>query len=258
MACNKKPVLTAVACPYCGSTEIYSFFKRDDDLFVFDCECCNCEQDFTFGVEQKRTRLSTYEARIKKKPDWRDAPKVALVVGHTSSAKGANSVAPFKTNEFDLNSNIARKAEELAGFYGLDVRVYYRDPSLKYHAQIDKVYADSDAWGANASVELHFNAYPGATGTETISSGSAGSRALCDKLQDGMIATLGLESRGVKVRSRRERGGRSVHAGKAPAALVEPFFGSNSEDVEAFLKVGVDGMARCYLQAIANYFKEDS
>jgi N-acetylmuramoyl-L-alanine amidase len=77
-------------------------------------------------------------------------------------------------------------------------------------------------------VEGHFNssASSAATGTETLSSGSKASLRFCEALQSRMNYALGLRDRGVKT-VRTGRGSASLITGKAPAALIEPFFGSS-------------------------------
>ena len=52
-------------------------------------------------------------------------------------------------------------------------------------------------------------------------------------LQSSMVVSLELRNRGLVKRGRHERGGLSLWAGRAPAALIEPYFGSNSKDCAA-------------------------
>lgn len=155
--------------------------------------------------------------------------KLAIVVGHNIKAQGAIRVADGLT-EYAWNSALAELIEEL----GDDVRSFYRTQGGGYSAEIDRVYAEVDAWGATASVELHFNAAGSnqVAGCETLSSGSSGSTALCEALQARMVAAMGERDRGIKVVGKSDRGGRSLWAGKAPAALIEPYFGSNPDSCD--------------------------
>jgi N-acetylmuramoyl-L-alanine amidase len=91
-------------------------------------------------------------------------------------------------------------------------------------------------------VELHFNAAvaSNATGTGVLyHPRSTRGRAWAGLLQSGMTAALGLPpwpegTDGVitpfRASGREMRGQKSLSAGQAPAALIEPFFGSNPAD----------------------------
>ena len=154
--------------------------------------------------------------------------KLAIVVGHNSASQGAVRQDTGES-EFVWNGRLARRIERLAGDYGLQVRTFFRTPGGGYSTEIRRVYAEVDAWGADASVELHFNGASSAeaTGTETLSSGTALSLRLAESVQREMVLALGLRDRGIKTRSRSDRGGMSLISGRAPAILVEPFFGSS-------------------------------
>lgn len=154
--------------------------------------------------------------------------KLAIVVGHNSASQGAVRKDTGES-EFVWNGRLARRIERLASSYDLDVRVFHRTPGGGYRAEIRRVYDEVDAWRADASVELHFNgaASPDATGTETLTSGTALSLRLAESVQREMVVALGLRDRGIRTRAAQERGGGSLYAGRAPAILVEPFFGSS-------------------------------
>jgi len=156
--------------------------------------------------------------------------KLAIVVGHNSASQGAVRKDTGET-EFVWNGRLARRMERLAPDYGLDVRVFHRTPGGGYRNEIARVYDEVDAWGADGSVELHFNgaASAAATGTETLTSGTALSMRLAESVQREVVIALGLRDRGIRTRARQDRGGGSLHAGRAPAILIEPFFGSSPE-----------------------------
>jgi len=154
--------------------------------------------------------------------------RLAIVVGHNSEKQGAVRADTGET-EFVWNSRLARRIERLAREYGIQVRTFFRTPGLGYSREIARVYDEVDRWKAEASVELHFNgaASPQATGTETLSSGTALSLRLAEAVNREMVAALGLRDRGIRTRAASERGGGSLHSGRAPAILIEPFFGSS-------------------------------
>ena len=170
--------------------------------------------------------------------------KIAIVVGHNSRRMGAYS-PHLKGSEFPFNS----EASELIEPGPHTVKTFFRDPSVRgYYSEILDCYGRCDDWGAEATVELHFNsATPTAHGTETLSSGSTGSMELARVFQATMIEGLGLRDRGIKVR-RSGRGSLSLLAGQAPAILTEPFFGSNADDCKGMTPAK---LAKVYSAAIA-------
>jgi len=179
--------------------------------------------------------------------------KIAIVVGHNSKAQGANSKAPLSISEFKYCNKIADKMVALATG-PLRAKKFNRVKTTGYSREIDTVYALVDDYAPDISIELHFNsAGPSASGTETLSSGSTASLALANSVQASMLEALGLSNRGIKVKSRSERGGRSLHAGRAPAILIEPFFGSSTKDCKAADKIGIEGMAKMLLDGVKAY-----
>jgi len=153
--------------------------------------------------------------------------KIALVVGHNERAQGAVRATDGRT-EHDWNGDLAEMIRDIDPE---TVRIFYRTPAGGYSREIARVYGEVDAWGADVSLELHFNgASPAAHGCETLSSGTDGSLALCRAVQDAIVGALPVRDRGVKVRGRGDRGGASLWAGRAPAALLEPYFGSNAAE----------------------------
>jgi N-acetylmuramoyl-L-alanine amidase len=54
--------------------------------------------------------------------------------------------------------------------------------------------------------------------------------ALALSVHRQMLKVMESRDRGVEVRKRNDRGGRSLWQGKAPAIMTEPFFGSNPEE----------------------------
>lgn len=153
--------------------------------------------------------------------------KLAIVVGHNAGAQGAVRVTDGRT-EFDWNGDLAALIHDIDPN---SVRVFYRKSSGGYRAEIRRVYAEVDDYGADLSMELHFNgASPAARGCETLSSGTEQSLRLANIVQRQIIEVLPVADRGVKIRGRDGRGGFSLWAGRTPAVLLEPYFGSNTDD----------------------------
>jgi hypothetical protein len=160
--------------------------------------------------------------------------KLAIIVGHTRSRGGAFAGAPIDQSEYDWNSDLAQRMKAHADQHladALAVEVFTRDDG-----GVRGAYGRARAWGADAAMELHFNAAgPGATGTETLYL-TAASRVLAEAIQDATVDVLGLRDRGVKT-PHEASGGRGAsnlsQMGLRPSILTEPFFGSNPADRDA-------------------------
>ncbi|MBU6303187.1 MAG: N-acetylmuramoyl-L-alanine amidase [Verrucomicrobia bacterium] len=189
--------------------------------------------------------------------------KIAIVVGHNAKAPGAYAPTPIGLSEYDFNNLVADEMIRLSkgtvmgrlgGARPLELFKVHRALSSSYSTEIDAAYDQVTRGGADASLELHFNAaHPGATGSETLSSGGPKSLSLSGHLQRAMVKALARPDRGIKVLGPTDRGGRSLHAARATAALVEPFFSTNSVDLVAAQRVGIKGFARMYLEGLSGY-----
>ena len=154
--------------------------------------------------------------------------KLAIVVGHNAKRQGAVRPDTGET-EFQWNTGLAELIEEEACLFPqIEVKTFFRTHCGSYRREIEAVYDQVDEWGADLSNELHFNSHSSrsATGSEVLSSGSVASMKYATALQDRFVLALDLKDRGVKIR-RSGRGSESLMSGKAPAVLIEPFFGSS-------------------------------
>ncbi|MFY0619127.1 N-acetylmuramoyl-L-alanine amidase [Shimia sp.] len=161
--------------------------------------------------------------------------KLAIVVGHNAHAQGAVRQDTGET-EFSWNSRLADIIKERAArFPSIEVRVFFREYMGSTTREVRDVYRQTDLWGADATCEHHFNSHSttSATGTETLTSGTKSSVHFAEAVQEEMLSALGLRDRGEKYVSREGRGGKSLHFGRAPAILVEPFFGSSPKGLAA-------------------------
>jgi N-acetylmuramoyl-L-alanine amidase len=191
------------------------------------------------------------------------AMKIAIVVGHNAKAPGAYAPTPIGLSEFEFNNLVADEMVRLSrdnlfnlfkGGRRLELVKVNRTAHTSYSAEIDAAYDQVDALQADASVELHFNeGPPNLVGTETFCSGSAKSFALANYVHDSVVKVLYRPDRGVKVLGPAERGGRGLHSGRATAILVEPFFATNSVDLAAAQRVGIQGLAKAYMEGLLAY-----
>lgn len=169
--------------------------------------------------------------------------RIALIVGHNAKSQGAVRVTDGMT-EFAFYKKVAEDVKALAPSQYV---VLLRKPEGGYASEIDRVYAEADAAGVSGTVELHFNgsASPSANGTEVLTSGTRGSLILSNLLHYYITGALETRRRGVKQVTNQQRGGRSLWVGRSPAALIEPFFGSNRHDCET-----VDSKYAEFVQAL--------
>lgn len=183
--------------------------------------------------------------------------KLAVIVGHTSRQQGAVAVGRLAgMSEYHYNIEVAQIMQSLSPAFNMEVGVFMRDAALGYSGQIEKAYDQADQWGADLAIELHFNASANSSAryTITLSSGSDLSLKFANRVQQAMCACFdrpASQDQGVITRGREDRGGLSLIAGKAPAVLVEPFFGSNAADCAMADRVGKKNYAGALLRAAA-------
>ena len=156
-------------------------------------------------------------------------PKLAIVVGHTRERPGALGGPPIGTFEYPWNTELAAQMSAAAATLPIQVRTFFRDG-----VGVAGAYGEAQTWGADASLELHFNSFssPSATGTETIVGNQRGAKEFGEQVQRAMLDVLGLRSRGVK-KPVDGRGAQNVGVLSKPSILLEPFFGSNPGDAAA-------------------------
>jgi len=158
--------------------------------------------------------------------------KIAIVVGHTKNAPGAFAAEPIETSEYSWNGDLANKMVNHASTIGgAEAMIFRRDDG-----GIRGAYREAKDWGADAAIELHFNAAgPSATGSETLYVTPV-SKPLAEAVQDATVMTLDSRDRGVKTPNEAS-GGRGTtnlsQMGAKPSILTEPFFGSNIGDCTA-------------------------
>ena len=184
--------------------------------------------------------------------------KLAVIIGHNAEHKGAAAVAPISQFEYDYNSIVADHMAERAAQYGFTVEIFRRQPSGSYGQEIRDVYARTDAWGADQTIELHFNAFNTlVSGTETLAGPSERSAAAAFSVQKAVVALFDrgvAGDRGVKNYRPGMRGALSLIAGRAPAILVEPFFGDHAGDAAQAHGLGPAALAATYLAGIADAY----
>lgn len=160
--------------------------------------------------------------------------KLGVIVGHTRTSQGAYSPA-LQAYEYTWNSDLAQRIQNTPTH--LTVHTFFRD-----NGGIRGAYQASDAFGSDITVELHFNSSHNTSSKGTgvlYYPGSTRGRSFAELLFEEMDAVLGFGDwpRGsggavtpFQASGQQRRGETSLQSGRAPATLIEPFFGSNPNE----------------------------
>jgi hypothetical protein len=185
------------------------------------------------------------------KPSPKNVRKLnlAFIVGHTASAPGAGGSGIIKNEYFYHKELMVPHIKAFSG--NVNIMIYYRDG-----VGITGAYKLADEGGADCVIELHYNgaASVQATGTETLYASDKG-KMLAESVQQRMMQTLKLRDRGVKYIPPEGRGGMNLRAGRAPAIIVEPGFGSNVNDATV-LRDKVKELAEAYILGAMDYWEK--
>lgn len=164
--------------------------------------------------------------------------KLAIIVGHTKEAQGAQAVKPLSMHEYVYNSIIAELIREKALGTKLSCKVFKKDGLTD-----EQVGNLVDEWSRDAApkrcaVELHFNASGAgkARGSEIlIDADPATSKVLAYYIYPEVLRAMGrshMQARGIKRLSEGDRGHRNLKAITIPSVLIEPAFGDNESEAK--------------------------
>ncbi len=172
--------------------------------------------------------------------------KVALVVGHRSEAQGAWGSAGV--SEWQYNKKIAADiAREFIPNVAL--KIFYRDNMPDgYGEKMKRLHSRIDAWGADYSLSLHFNAAGRSdiNGHEVLYCSNRG-KLIAKMLDESFAKHLVNKERGIKKVKRKQRGGGFLCRGKSVCILAEPFFAAHQK----LFMPGMDGyiaLKRAYIE----------
>lgn len=150
---------------------------------------------------------------------------VAVIVGHSGNSQGYYS--PFlEMSEYEYNSELATYLD--------CADIYYRPEAAGYNKQMDLLAEKLNPKDYDLVIELHFNMYDGVSnevgdGCEVfIYPGNETTKAFGQKYCDVISKEYDIVNRGVKERTS-GRGVGFLTKMKAPAIIVEPFFGDEKE-----------------------------
>lgn len=169
--------------------------------------------------------------------------KVALVVGHKESSKGAYNKY-FDIYEYDFNKLLVEKISKKLEIENV---VIYRDT---YKGLPDKINSESPDF----IISFHCNAFNGkAGGTEVLYYHRSKKGKKIAEILLNHLLKLGLKNRGILPRTAEDRGGYLLRYTKAPCVIAEPFFIDN--DVE-FSSIEISKLVDYYVEAIEEIANE--
>lgn len=158
--------------------------------------------------------------------------KVLLVIGHTPKAKGAHN-KELGISEFTFwNKYVESQVQRWHDVSGHHFTIITRPAQMNYHEQMRQVHAYGEKWGADCSVEFHFNgAVKVVKGHEVLHyRGSKNGKRIADICDRAFDSKLPNPDRGVKPRGVNQSGGYGLYVGRYPSILVEPFFNKQLPD----------------------------
>ena len=223
-------------------------WDRAHDEFLADTKAR--AEAFAYELDNILAEAEDLAAEPVPAPPPTDAGRLAIVVGHTKRRQGAVALPPIGTSEYQWNTDLAERIRAFADERDdVAVEIFWRD-----NGGLKGAYGRARAWGAQAAIELHFNASNNskARGTETIYGDWERDQVFARIVQAEMVEALGLRDRGVK-EPWNGRGAVNLSHLKVPSIIVEPGFGSNPHGA-ATMHAERDDLARALLDAAARFF----
>ena len=146
--------------------------------------------------------------------------RVVLLAGHNFNSPGCHTVIDGKiVTEFDLTTLLVAEIFKKERLMGIDLIIKARNDYSNLVKEVNSLNADY-------LISCHFNAYNAKTqGTEVLYSHiSAKGKELAIVAQKKLLKHLGLNNRGLKPITLKDRGGSILNKTKPVAILLEPFF----------------------------------
>ena len=160
--------------------------------------------------------------------DKPEGKKIAICIGHQINNQGAYGSEGI--GEWQFNSDLVDEFLPALKARGHNTfEVFMRDPNISgYGNQMKELHSRIDSWGAEISVELHFNAASNEdiNGHEVLYCSEKG-KTVAKELNDLFSHYLKSKDRGIKKVSMEDRGGGFCCRGHSVAIISEPFFGAH-------------------------------
>ncbi len=153
--------------------------------------------------------------------------KIPLVIGHRQGSQGAYGNEGI--SEYIFNRYLIADILEEIDLDRHDVRVFERrNEGSGYTERMKDLHKRIDRFGADYSISFHFNSASNQSvdGHEVLYCSKKG-KALAKKLNAKFNEYLDNNDRGIKKRTKGQRGGGFLCRGKSVCILAEPFFASH-------------------------------
>lgn len=162
---------------------------------------------------------------------------LVLAVGHSRELDAGAVAYDSETYEWHYNTKLAHKIKEyLPSHINTTIINHYEGDS--YTESMRWLKKTVDPLNADLVCELHFNSFsnPNVKGHEMLHwNSSLKGLIAATNINDAMNEDFpGNTDRGVKKVTHGERGAGFLYGPKAPCVIIEPFFGSNPDEWEAF------------------------
>lgn len=179
---------------------------------------------------------------------------IGLAIGHSRRGdSGAYTVGSPSVSEKKFNTKLIPL---ITPKLKVSYKIYDDYNASSYVGAMNYVSRKMREDNVDACIEFHFNAAgPTATGHEWLHwETSRGGKRLANKLKQAMDkAYPNLASRGVKPRSKGQRGALFLRKTPCYACIAEPFFGSNISDV-TLIESDLDKLASVYAEGINDFY----
>lgn len=177
--------------------------------------------------------------------------KVALVVGHRRKKQGA--IGSAGVSEWQFNRALAKEIAK-ESIENVQMKVFYRDDAPDgYGEKMKRLHKRIDAWGADYSISMHFNAAANkkVDGHEVLYCSHYG-KMVAELLNSKLNEFLPNRDRGIKKVTKKERGGGFLCRGKSICILAEPFFASHQGH---YIKggAGYKALKQAYIETIKEF-----
>lgn len=188
--------------------------------------------------------------------------RLAIIIGHKSTAQGADAYMPMKISEWEFNyKKLWPFIRDHARLRNVDIEVFDKS-GMSYQAAGKMV----DVWLGGAerkcAIELHFNsATPAAFGSETlVENDDIESKKFAEIIHKRMCECFGRKDkdtgdRGIKKLKSGHRGHYPLLCVKSPVVLVEPAFAGSNPIEATLLWNRKDSFAKCLVDGAIEYLK---
>lgn len=159
--------------------------------------------------------------------------KLAFVVGHNSRSQGAQNNKLKLKSEWLWNKAIGKAMVTIANLDpDIQVKVFYREYTGNYGAEISSCYKKVEAWNPHLIYEGHFDWQEGAGIVKMLYAHFSSKSKLASEIVLSNTAALMNEPKTKLVPKSGGNGYASLVGATAPTVLLEPFDSTNDEHIK--------------------------